>query len=232
MKIRGFFTVILLTGSFVLAASTPAPAAGRLTNLSPGSHSVSLPAAADVTLAADAPDINFQGSTTSNFLLELAYWHDHDSNGDLTYVRVFLIKFDLTGLPADAIIDSAALQLHPYYCASLGTYPVPVGVYFVTSAWNESTVTYNTRPSWATVGVSSQVGCLPTDPTTLYITSFARAWQSDPTHNYGLKLSAPWGEAYDYFIDFDSREYPNAGYHPELVVTYHYYNTYLPIVIR
>jgi hypothetical protein len=110
-----------------------------------------------------------------------------------------------------------------------------MGAFFVNSAWNESSVTYNSRPSWATLGVSSQVSCPPGDPTTWYITSFAQAWQSDPLHNYGVKVSGPWAEGYDYSIAFASREMAGTSYDPELVVTYHLPETpsaqlYLPIV--
>jgi hypothetical protein len=230
MKIGLLLGCVLFAGSLALVASRPAPAAVGNSNVSLASVIVSLPAVADVTLAAEFPDSNFQGSSASNPFLEVDYWHD--SNGVLTYVRIFLIKFDLTGLPADAIIDSAALQLHPNSCALPGTYPVPMGVYFVNSPWNESTVTYNTRPSWATVGLSTQVGCLPNDPTGWYITSFAQAWQSDPAHNYGVKVSAPWAEGYDYYIAFDSREYSQAGSRPELVITYHRPETPTPTNTR
>lgn len=166
--------------------------------------------------------MNFQN--TGPFL-EADYWYD--SQGVLTYVRIFLISFDLTGLPANAIIDSASLQLHWNGCDLSGTYPVPLGAYFIDGPWDESTVTYNTRPSWATTGVNSQVDCPVTDPTIWYITSFAQAWQSDPAHNYGVKVSGPWNASYDYSITFDSREYPNVGV-PELVVTYHLPTTPTP----
>jgi hypothetical protein len=182
------------------------------------SVTVSLPAVADVSLAAEFPDDNFQDPVFP--FLELDYWHD--SQGVLTYVRIFLIRFDLTGLPPDAIIDNASMQLHWNECSLPGTYPMSVGVYFVNSPWTESTVTYNTRPSWATVGLNNQFNCPPdNNPTIWNITSFAQAWQSDPAHNYGVKVSAPWAEGYNYEITFDSREYSNVTLLPELVVAYH-----------
>ena len=225
MKTKLIIGSLLLAAGLAFLAIAPAPAAMGKASLS--TFTVSLPAVADVSLAAEFPDDNF--SDPAFPFLEVEYWH---LDGVLTYVRLFLIRFDLTGLPADAIIDSAALQLHPNSCTKPGTYPLSVGAFFVNSSWDENTVTYNTRPSWATIGVNNQVNCLPDDPTTWYITSFAQAWQSDPVHNYGVKVSAPWAEGYDYSITFNSREYPNAGQHPSLVITYHRPETPTPTATR
>ncbi len=211
------FIASLVTGLFLLSlfisSQKEAVEAGDVVL---SSVTVSLPAVADVTLAADAPDLNFQD--VGPYFLEEDY--SHDSQGILKYVRIFLIQFDLASLPTDAILDSAVLQLYFNSCSNGGTYPVSLGAYFVNSSWTESTVTYDTRPSWGTMGYNSQFVCPPDDPTTWNVTSFAQAWQSDPVHNYGVKVSGPWGEGYDYSLAFDSREYPNIG-KPELVVTYH-----------
>ena len=218
MKTGLLLVCILMAGVLAVLVPSPAPTAVMAGKATPASLTVSLPAVADVSLAAEFPDENFSDPTFP--FLEVDYWHD-PTTGVLTYVRLFLIRFDLTGLPADATIDSTALQLHPNSCTKPGTYPLSVGAFFVTSAWEENWVTYNTRPTWATMGVNAQVGCYPDNPTTWYITSFAQAWQSDPVHNYGVKLSAPWVEGYDYSVAFDSREYLGTDLDPALVITYH-----------
>ena len=218
MKIGRLLGGILLVGLLVLAPRLSSSVKGERGDGSLASLSVSLPAVADVSLAAEFPDDNFNGSAFP--FLDAEYWHN-PNGGALTYVRLFLIRFDLTTLPADAIIDSAALQLHPNSCTKPGTYPVSMGAFFVTSAWEENFVTYNTRPTWATMGVNNQVSCFPDDPTTWYITSFAQAWQSDPVQNYGVKVSAPWTEGLDYSITFNSREYYGTDLDPALVITYH-----------
>ena len=230
MKIGLLVVCVFCTSFIVLAATSPLligmqgdsvglqQAAVRIRDATALNITQSFPAVADVSLAAEFPDHNFQDPVFP--FLEVDYWHD--SQGVLTYVRIFLIRFDLTGLPPDAIIDNASIQLHWNGCSLPGTYPVSVGVYFVNSPWTESTVTYNTRPSWAIVGLNNQFNCPPEDgPTIWNITSFTQAWQSDPAHNYGVKVSAPWAEGYDYSITFDSREYSNVTLLPELVVTYH-----------
>ena len=81
-------------------------------------------------------------------------------------------------------------------------------------------MTYNTKPTWAAVGVTTRFPArLGTPP--WYMTSYAQAWQSDPAHNYGVKVSAPWVDGYDYSITFDSREYSGTDLDPALVITYH-----------
>ena len=230
MKIGLLIVCVFCTSFIVLAATNPLligmqgdsvglqQAAVRSRDTTALNITQSFPAVGDVSLAAEFPDHNFQDPVYP--FLEVDYWHD--SQGVLTTVRVFLIRFDLTGLPPDAIIDNASIQLHWNGCSLPGTYPVAVGVYFVNSPWTESTVTYNTRPSWATVGLNNQFNCPPDDDPTIWnITSFTQAWQSDPAHNYGVKVSAPWAEGYNYGITFDSREYSNVTLLPELVVTYH-----------
>jgi hypothetical protein len=219
MKIKLLLGCVLLVGLLALHAKRPGGNAVRAESNRLASTSVSLPAVADVSLAAEFPDDNFSNPTFP--FLEVEYWHD--SQGVLTYVRLFLIRFDLTGLPPDAIIDSAEMQLHWNGCQTNPVPdPMPLGAFFVTSAWVESTVTYNTRPSWATVGVNNQVPCPPGDPVAWNVTSFAQAWQSDPAHNYGVKVSgAAWEQGNDYSISFDSREYSGTDLDPALVITYH-----------
>jgi hypothetical protein len=222
MKIGRLLGSILLVGILVLAPRLSALAPVRAGDGSRTSVTVSLPAVADVSLAAEFPDDNFSDPTFP--FLEAEYWHD--STGTLTYVRLFLIRFDLTSLPPDAVIDSAEMQLHWNGCQKNPIPdPIPLGAFFVTSAWVESTVTYNTRPSWATVGINYGVPCPPSDPVTWTITSFAQAWQSDPSDNYGVKVSGPIPQApdpsVDYSIAFNSREYYGENLDPALVITYH-----------
>ena len=219
MKTRWLLAGILLAGVLAALVHSPAPADVRAGEAALESTTVRLPAAADVSLAAEFPDDNF--SNPAFPFLEVEYWHD--LQGVLTYVRIFLIRFDLTGLPPDAIIDSAEMQLHWNGCQKNPIPdPIPLGAFFVTSDWVENTVTYNTRPGWASVGLNNPIPCPPlSDPTSWNVTSFAQAWQSDPAHNYGLKVSAPWMDGYDYSITFNSREYTGTDLDPALVITYH-----------
>src|SRR5512135_246535 len=153
MKIGMLLAGVLLVGVLVVVPPLTHSALGQVGEAGRTSVTVSLPAVADVYLAAELPNNNFNSPLDFDFL-EVDYWHE--SPGNQLLVRVFLIRFDLTTLPAEAIIDSAALQLHPRTCFQPGTYPVPLGAFFVTSTWDEDTVTFNTKPTWATLGVNTQ----------------------------------------------------------------------------
>jgi hypothetical protein len=60
------------------------------------------------------------------------------------------VKFDLTALPTGATVESATIQLVGGPTSISAT---PVTARRVTSAWSESTMTYNTRPTTSSTGV-------------------------------------------------------------------------------
>lgn len=165
--------------------------------------STTLTAVADATVKNWQPTSNFGSDAT----LELSY-----SNIDAVQRAVSLVKFDLSTLPSDAIIDSATLQL--YLDSTAGASPVNIGVYFVTSSWNESTVTWNTFPTANSVGINGSV-----DSSAGYkswsVTSYARSWLSGS--NYGVYLSGPTNTYFGRtFKSHEGRIYP-----PQLSITYH-----------
>jgi len=224
--------VIAFAGGAALVAGQDAPPSSAEVSTT---ASMTLTAVADATLYADSP-----GSPGgSGSFLTAAYYH---YDGQVSFARIFLVKFDLAALPPGAIIESAVMQLYHNSCTQPGTYPVPLGAYFVTSPWSEGSVTYATRPTWADIGINAQVGCTPGVYSGWAVTSFAQAWQGDPAHNYGVKVSGPWSDPWDYYISFNSREIYNP---PQLVVTYRLpitptptptrrpgTRTYLPLVMK
>lgn len=150
---------------WIAEPATPAVAAP---SAAAGSTTVYVPAVADATLFAHSADTN--GGTLSQLLAE------HMMGGGQVEVCVFLVKLDLGALPEDVIIDSAVLELYRPICVEGGSYPVSLGAYFVNSLWQELTVTWNSRPSWESVGMSAQVPCPnPATSTSWNVTSFARA---------------------------------------------------------
>lgn len=100
-----------------------------------------------------------------------------------------LFQFDLTSLPAGCTIDSAVLTL---YSESYASNPAcwPSTLYPITSAWDEATVTYNTRPTRETSGIALGPynvfpGGLP-GYFTYDLTSIAQGWLEGTVANYGL----------------------------------------------
>ena len=105
---------------------------------------------------------------------------------------VGLVRFDLSSLPSDPIIDSATMRLYlgqvDPHLNTLAT--VRIGAYFVTSNWNECEVRWNSTLTTETFGVGVWV-----DTALGYksrnMTSWAQWWQSHPGDNRGVMLSGP-----------------------------------------
>ncbi|HIE30947.1 MAG TPA: DNRLRE domain-containing protein, partial [Methanosarcinales archaeon] len=171
---------------------------------SPSSTTVTLTAVADTTVKSWQPDSNFG----SEEVLELSY-----SAIDVVREEVTLLRFDLaSAIPANAIIDSAVLEL--FLVDGAGADPAPVAAYFVTSNWAESSVTWNSFPTAEPIGVVSQVYRSP-GYKSWDISSFAWVWQGGS--NNGVFLRGPVDGTY-YERTFESREHDESV--PRLVVTY------------
>lgn len=203
---RSFKTVTLLAavllGVFALsrapAGQAAAPAAPQTT--------VTLTAVADATLKSWQANTNFGSDPT----LSVGYSHiDTDENA------VLLVRFDLSSLPADAIIDSANIQL--YLESSSGLDPVSPGLYLATSTWDESSVTWNTAPTANPVGLTWQMDGTPGYKTSISLASWATYWMGNP--NYGVMLHGSLTGPDYYQRVFSSRE--RGSNPPGLVVTYH-----------
>jgi len=199
-------TIVLLAAvALVLVAGS---VTGQVTYSGPEltQTTVTLTAVADATVRSWQPNTNFG----SEDILELSY-----SAIDEVREAVTLLRFDVaSALPANAIIDSAILELFLMYGA--GADPVAVAAYFVTSGWAESSVTWNSFPTAEPIGIVSQVDASPGSYKSWVVTSFAQAWHSDS--NNGLYLRGPVDGTY-YERTFESRQHNESV--PRLVVTYH-----------
>jgi hypothetical protein len=95
-----------------------------------------------------------------------------------------LIEFDLGAIPAGAVVTSATLSLfHEINTQSSATYDV----FRVTSAWNESTVTFNTAPTFDPTAVSSLTfSGLPGVFRDWNVTSLVQGWVDSTFANFGM----------------------------------------------
>ena len=166
---------------------------------------ITLTADADVTVKYEDPDTNFSGL----FALELYY-----SQIDIVREGAMLVHFDLSSLPANAVIDSATLEM--YLIGTVGP-TVNVAVYYVTSSWSESTVTWNTNPTVDTPALSFSLNSTVNEYKSRDITSYAQAWYSTPAQNHGILLKGPTNITYS--RTFESQDH-NENI-PRLVVNYH-----------
>jgi hypothetical protein len=131
-----------------------------------------------------------------------------------------LIKFDLSGLTDQYIVDSAWLYLYYFDCDFDACEDRELTCYSITSDWGEGTVTFNTKPSFTTTATSSSVvpatwGWMRWD-----VTSDVQDYVAGLQTNYGWQVmdTTTWG---DYDIPgtrFRTKEY--GDYSPYLKVTY------------
>jgi hypothetical protein len=120
-----------------------------------------------------------------------------------------LIKFDLSGIPADAHVDAAFLTLQATAVAQPGT----IEARRIIQSWVEPV-------NWATVTVPGFTGIESVQRTVAAaglfswnVTDFVRAWR-DGIDNYGIRFSSPS----DCDILFATKE---SATPPELVIAYH-----------
>jgi hypothetical protein len=185
---------------------------------------ISIPAQADAYIEENAGYTNSNFGTTNAMNVRYVY-----SDSQYWYSKI-LIKFDpVAYLPEHAIIDLAILTLHVFIC-QVGP-PVNVGAYYVNGPWQETSVTWNNRPTSADMGPFATLDCSSANPehASWGITSFATYWQDHPTENYGVELRGISLANY-YYWGFYTREW-GQDQDPRLNVTYHLLY-FLPMLMK
>ncbi|MGD2166332.1 MAG: DNRLRE domain-containing protein [Anaerolineae bacterium] len=206
--------VLVLVGvAAIILTATPVIASG-LTRATRSecrlsSQIIVLDSTADATLRSWMPGTNFGGED----VLEVSHeWIDASTARE----AATLVRFNLSSLPSDAVIDNASLRL--YLEDARGDSPVGIGAYYVTSAWDESTVTWSASPETEAVGVTASIDASVGSYKTWDITSFAQSWVGDESSNHGVLLRGPRDDA-NYERLFQGREHLDLV--PFLEITYH-----------
>lgn len=128
-----------------------------------------------------------------------------------------LLMFDLSSIPATAIISSAKLTL--YGTAHSGTNPSYLRKN--TTTWDEATVTWNTAPSTSTVGqISLAQSTVATQNYTMDVTSFVQDMVNIPATNYGWTLIKQDETSTTGSLIFGSSDSRTASQRPLLEITY------------
>lgn len=133
-----------------------------------------------------------------------------------------LVRFDLSSIPSGALINSSTLRL--FHLGNTGFSGRTISLYPISSGWDEATVTYNSRPSWAAGAVSSLV--IPDAFANQYrswdVTGITQEW-IDGTSNFGLITSDlhvnPTSTSRNW-IRFYSSEVAGTNFDPRLQIDY------------
>ncbi|MCJ7790176.1 MAG: DNRLRE domain-containing protein [Candidatus Atribacteria bacterium] len=131
------------------------------------------------------------------------------------------IKFDLSTVPANAIVVDADLKLFQF--STLGTDNFTIGLYKVTIDWGENTIVYSSQP---TCSVDAEITSDITAGAIIWkswdIDTLVQAWLDGSITNYGVVLkdtdevlisSTAYFWTSDYLVDSTKR--------PELVIYYY-----------
>jgi len=198
---------LLLAMILSLVATLPASRAADRAVVRP-QETLTFYADADATVRSTQPNTNFGGE----HYLELSY-----SELEGPAEEIVLLRFDLSSLPADAVIDSATMEL--YLVDAAGDNPKSLAAYYVTGAWSESTITWSTFPAADPVGVISSVDNVTGRYKSWAVTGWASYWQSHPAENHGVYLRRLTAETSYFKRTFESKDHMENR--PRLVVTYH-----------
>lgn len=191
---------------------------------------------ADTFLLNATPTTNYG----SNALLAIG-----DSTGAASAAYESMLKFDLSSIPATAVVTAVSLQLREYLAydtASVGEWNAEV--WRVLKDWVGSEATWNIRQtgsSWATAGaraLGKDAGDEPVDSivldgvaandwvewTGLGLVSLVQGWVDGTYDNYGVIITALDAESQGTTPlaanIFRSADYSISAYHPRLVVWY------------
>ncbi len=109
-----------------------------------------------------------------------------------------LIQFDLSSVPSDATITSAELILKAANHAVNGSFGTNESkLHRVSSSWTESTVTWNTQPTYSqNIFVTLPTSTSATQDYTVDVTNHVKDMVSNPAANFGWMLKSSIEETY------------------------------------
>jgi len=144
-------------------------------------------------------------------------------NGEFGATRS-IISFNLSQIPANAVINAAKLSLYAWDTNSglLQHSGSNAGwLERVTSAWNEFTVTWNSQPTTTTVNrVELPISTSGTqDYLAINVTQLVSDMIANPLNSYGFMLKLQTEESYRR-LNFCSSDHPIQTLHPKLEIQY------------
>lgn len=143
--------------------------------------------------------------------------------------RRSLIDFDLSSIPADAVITSATLTFYHNPLAKAGinqnglhsshTSSNASQLVKITQAWEEGTVTWNNAPTTGSVVATLAQSTSGTQDYVVDVLSYIKDKRAYPTSNFGLMLKLQ-NETQYALMNFASSDNIDAANHPKLEIAY------------
>jgi len=146
-----------------------------------------------------------------------------------TFTTTGVMDFDFSVIHEDAEIIRADLKL--YYNPQSGNVPYMGGhsslsgsnagwIWRTTSAWEESSVTYNNDPSYSTVtAVEIPQSTSADQDYVINVTPLVQDIFENPDNSFGFTMKIQVQQHYRAFL-FASSDHPNLDLRPKLIVTY------------
>jgi hypothetical protein len=132
------------------------------------------------------------------------------------------LEFDLGPIPDNVVITNAKLGLYNEFTYDIAA--ASLGIYPVLGPWNESTLTWNNQPNFATT--PEYTVNVPASETNAfvywYITDLVKDWRDGSLTNYGVILKDTDESTIDTWKGFASSDYTTAASRPKLII--YYYN--------
>ncbi len=159
-----------------------------------------------------------QGYPNSNTGSDTEMWAGYDDSLDPDGMIVRShVRFDVSAIPSGTIINSAVLQVYLVNSYDFPNTTRTITTYRISSSWAESSVTWNTRPSFAEAYGSAPVTHGALGWYSFDVTNLVQGWVNDTLPNYGIMLRGPEVSGPDSsWKGFSTREGSNS---PQLVIT-------------
>lgn len=127
-----------------------------------------------------------------------------------------LMRFDLSSIPTNSVIDSASLKLHVGICGGPG--PTMLSASQAINPWDEMAVTWANKPSYSGGVPKSSLCTLPSSHN-LDVKEIAKKWVNYSEKNYGFVIHG--GDSGNWDFGFCTRENNNFQLRPLLDIAYH-----------
>lgn len=207
---RLFFLWPILSPAFLFSLNVP---------LSVPAFSIVLSAEESCFVNRDDPDTVYNSTTMQ--LRDCS-----EKSGYSNLVTCPLIQFDLSALPDDAVVQFADLVLTVFEDGNSSVAYESSAVYCVSSAWDETTVTWNNQPSYNSASAATiprrEVGVNTPffgEKIEVDITELVQGWYDGTILNAGVFLAMDSGSEWGRYR-FYSDEAVAENYRPTLVITY------------